>query len=530
MSHVTDHDDRELARLGYKQRLNRTLGLGSAFAVSYGFVAILLGIVQLFFLGFGSAGPAFFWAYPIVGVLQFMSALCLAEMAGQVPVAGSLYQWARQVATSRFVPWLTGWFLVAALLVTMGICGPTMQALLTTLSSKFQLVGGSADVGSATTHNGAVNAIILGSILIAVLTFINIVGVRWAARALAVAITIELATVAAVVIGLVAHITRGPGIVFATHGTGAGHSWGWFGAFLIGTISAAYVFFGFESAATLAEETKDPRRTAPRAMLRSLAVSVPCGIVLVALGLMAVKDVHAEELGTIGFPYLVQSTLGTTMGNIVLIGVVVAVLGAGIAVQATGGRIIFAMARDGQLPFSRRLAHVSPRWKTPTAPILLTAVAGELVMLLNYGNPRIFSTIASLLTLLFYICYLMLLGALLASRRRGEWPPDRSGAHFSLGRWGLPINVIAVLSTVAIIVNVAWPRAAVFGSDHWYLQYGAFVLVGLLLIIGVPYYLAVQRGRRAEVMPEHRPDAGDGLRAETAPAVTPVFADGAVDL
>jgi urea carboxylase system permease len=512
MSNGSAHDradSSDLARFGYKQRLERSLGLWSAFALSYGWVAILTGISALFFFGFVAAGPAFFWAYPVVGAIQLLTALCLAEMAGQVPVEGSMYQWARHVTTSRFIPWIAGWFLIAAMLVTITVIGPTLQQVLTLVNSSFQLVGGSADIGTATTHNGAINAIILGGIALVVITTVNVVGVRWTARVTNVIVSIELTACILVCVALAAHITRGPGVVFQTHGTGVGQAWGWFGAFLIATIAGAYVFFGFENAAMLAEETHNPRKNAPRAMLRSLGVSIIIGILLAGLGLMAVKNINAKELGTSGFPYLVQSTIGHTLGNIVLIAVAISVTGAVTAIEATGVRIIFAMARDGRIPFSRPLAHVSPRLHTPVLTTLFAAAVAMALLVLNYGNPRIFSTLGAVAILLFYICYLLVIAPMLVARLRGQWPREDHGEHFSLGRWGLPINIAAVLSTLAVIVNVAWPRAAVYGNDHWYLQYGALVVVGLLLVVGVPYYLLVQRHRTGAPVAEHLADVRD---------------------
>jgi hypothetical protein len=90
MSHYSGDDDSHLVRFGYKPRLQRSLGVWHAFSVSYGWVAILTGISALFYLGYGNGGPAFFWVYPIVGLITALIALCMAEMAGQVPVEGSI--------------------------------------------------------------------------------------------------------------------------------------------------------------------------------------------------------------------------------------------------------------------------------------------------------------------------------------------------------------------------------------------------------------------------------------------------------
>ena len=74
-------DDRQdLARSGYRQELERTLGRFSSFAASFSYLSILTGVFQFFYLGFGFGGPAFFWTWPIFFTGQFLVALCFAEL------------------------------------------------------------------------------------------------------------------------------------------------------------------------------------------------------------------------------------------------------------------------------------------------------------------------------------------------------------------------------------------------------------------------------------------------------------------
>ncbi|MBS1885187.1 MAG: amino acid permease [Actinobacteria bacterium] len=498
-----DRDADDLASFGYRQRLNRRLGAFQAFAVSYGCVAIFAGATGLFYFGYSSGGPAFIWGYPIVGALTVLIGLCLAEAAGRVPLTGSLYQWSRHISPNRFVPWLAGWLFVATLMIVPSVLGPTLQQLLTTVSDAFQLVGGAADVGTATTKDGAINAVILGSIALTAITCVNVIGVKWTGRVTELAVIIELVAVVVVIIGLATQARRGPGVVFETNGTGDAYSSGYFGAMLVALLSAAYVFYAFESAATLAEETTDPRRHGPRAMLRALLLSIAVVTLLVLVALMATKNLHAEELSLTGMPYIVKSTLGAVLGDALLISVAIAVMGAIVAAQATAVRVIFSMARDNQLPFSKQLSQVSDRWKTPVLPTVMVAVVAIGLLFLNYGNPRIFSTITGVVIVLYYVCYLLVVGPMLFARLRGEWPGSDDGAGFSLGRWGLPVNIGAVLAAIAIIVDIAWPRAQVYGNDHWYLQWGAFTFGGLLLLVGTGYYLIVQRHRAPRPLADH---------------------------
>jgi len=503
MLDTRDTDSRELAEFGYVQRLARPLGSFAAFAMSYGFVAVFTAVTALFYFGFSAAGPGFVWGYPLAAIPTVLVCLCLAELAGEIPLTGSLYQWTRALTCSRLVPWLAGWFFLATLLTVMPVIGPTLQAVLTPVFKGLQFVGGSADIGTSTTKDGALNAIILGVVGLMFTTVVNIVGVRWAARVAQAVVIIELIACCIIVVGFAVHIHRGPAVVFQSQGTGAGHATGYFGALLIALVAGAYLYFGFESAATLAEEVRSPRTIAPKTVIRALGLVIVVSILLVVFALMAVPNIKAAQLGTIGMPYIYQAVLGKTVGDILLVCVGVAVLGAITALQATAARVIFAMARNDRLPFSSRLSRVSPRWKTPIAPVVALGIGGCALLFLNYGNTRIFSTIASVGIVLYYISYLFVIATMLRARVRGQWPPARKGPYFSLGRWGFAVNLGAVIGTLALIIDTAWPRGFVYGADHWYLRWGSVTVTVLILVVGLPYFALVIRHRDDEPRPEH---------------------------
>ena len=112
----TDTD--ELAKFGYKQELDRSLGLFSSFAAGFSYISIMTGVFELFFFGFLSGGPAFIWTWPAVFVGQFLVALCFAELAGQYPLAGPVYQWSKQIA-KPFTAFFGGWILTVGSVVTL---------------------------------------------------------------------------------------------------------------------------------------------------------------------------------------------------------------------------------------------------------------------------------------------------------------------------------------------------------------------------------------------------------------------------
>src|SRR5512134_3253266 len=111
-------DDADLAKFGYKQELDRTLGSFATFAAGVSYISILTGTFQLFYFGFAFGGPAYWWSWPMVFVGQLMVALCFAELAGRYPVAGSVYNWSKRLAGTT-TSWLAGWMMFTASVVTL---------------------------------------------------------------------------------------------------------------------------------------------------------------------------------------------------------------------------------------------------------------------------------------------------------------------------------------------------------------------------------------------------------------------------
>jgi len=175
-----------------------------------------------------------------------------------------------------------------------------------------------------------------------------------------------------------------------------------------------------------------------------------------------------------------------------------------LAVHAGGIRMIFTMGRDNRLPFASAIARVHGKSKTPLVPSIVIGVITILLLVLNVGNQRAFFVLTSVAIIMFYIAYLCVTGPLLIARLRGTWPTPEHGPYFNMGRWGLVVNLLAVIFQIGVMINLAWPRPAVYGNDKWYFQWGAFTFVGLLGGVGIVYYLVKLRGRPATVLAEHR--------------------------
>ncbi|MGW1870700.1 APC family permease [Streptomyces mauvecolor] len=492
----SDHDA-ALTELGYKPGLKRTLGNFHTFAAGISYISILTGTFQLFYFGVSFAGPGYWWSWPMVFLGQLMVALCFCELAARFPVAGSVYNWSKYTGGPH-VGWLAGWMMTIATMVSLAAVALAYQLTLPQISSVFQVVGNGTGK-----YDAAANAVLLGTILIVFTTLVNAFGVKLMATINSAGVFIELIAAVVLVGLLAAHITRGPSAIVQTSGFGQGQTLGYFGAFLTASLASAYVMYGFDTASSLGEESIDPARNAPRAILRALVASFTLGGLILLFALLATPDLHAKQLSVDGLQYVVKAALGKTVGLAVLWCVAIAITVCALSVQTAGLRLAFAMARDNNLPAGSKLARLSPRFQTPVLATCLIGFVAIAILVVNINQPQIFSVVTSIAIVMIYVAYLLVTIPMLVQRLRGGWTTATD--HFSLGRLGLPVNILAVLWGCAMTVNLLWPRAEVYnatGPQHWYLRWGGVLFVGVVAVGGFTYYWFVQRGKTG-VLAEH---------------------------
>ncbi|MEV8234261.1 amino acid permease [Rhodococcus sp. NPDC077669] len=470
---------------GYKESLDRSLGKFASFAAGVSYISILTGTFQLFYFGFGTAGPAYLWSWPAVFVGQLCVALCFMELAAKYPVAGSVYNWAKLLGR-RIVGWSAGWLMLTASIVTLAAVALALQLNLPRIWSGFQIIGD----GSGATDFAA-NAVLLGAILIAITTTINALGVRLMAMINSAGVFIELIAAVLIAILLAANITRGPEVFFSTNGYGAGESGGYLGAFLVASLASGYVMYGFDTASSLGEETVEPRRTAPKAIFRAILASFVIGGAILVFAVMAAPDLNDPSLGSPdgSLQSIVESVMWGPLGTVFLICIVIAVFVCSLAVHTAAIRLTFAMARDNALPFGESLAKVNPKTQTPVVPAVTIGVLAIVILVVNIGQPQIFTVLTSIAIIMIYLAYLMVTGPLLVKRIKGEWPQEdlKPGGYFTMGKFGLPVNIAAVVWGAGMALNLAWPREAVYGTP-WYNTFGAFVYIGGILGVGLLWY------------------------------------------
>jgi urea carboxylase system permease len=479
-----------MERFGYRQSLDRSIGAFGSFAAGVSYISILTGTFQLFYFGFGTAGPAYLWSWPMVLVGQLAVALCFMELAAQYPIAGSVYNWSK-LLSSRGVGWSSGWLMLTASIVSLSATVLALQLNLPRLWSGFQIIGDGTGP-----HDFASNAVILGAALIVLTTVINAMGVRLMAMINSAGVFIELIAACFIAIILALHSIRGPAVFFTTHGYGADRSGGFLSAFLVASLASGYVMYGFDTASSLGEETMEPRRTAPRAILRAVLASFVIGGAILVFAILSAPHLDDPQIGSSdgGLQYIVEQVMWGPLAKIFLGCIVVAVSVCALAVHTAAIRLTFAMARDNALPFSEQLARVNPRTQAPIGPAILVGLIAVLILVINIGQPKIFTVLTSIAVIMIYMAYLMVTAPMLKKRIQGQWPPSdvTAGRFFTMGRWGLVVNVTAVLWGAGMALNLAWPRESVYGTP-WFNTWGAFVYIAVILGVGLVWY--VVKGR-----------------------------------
>ncbi|MFT4088041.1 MAG: amino acid permease [Gordonia sp. (in: high G+C Gram-positive bacteria)] len=488
VEHSTPEDAATLEEFGYRQELRRGVGSYASFAAGFSFVSILTTVFALFGLGFGLGGPAFVFTWPIVFVCQLCVCLVFAELSGRFPVAGAIYQWSRRLA-GETVGWFAGWFMLIGYVVSVAALAFAMQSVMPSIWSGFQLVG---DDTSLTSLSGATNGIILGSLTIVACTVIGALGVRLTGRITVIGVTLEMIGVVLIIVAMFATTKRGPGAMLDTGGHGAGGGYIW--AFLASMLMAAYVMYGFDSAAELSEETTNPRKTAPKAIIRALVASGIGGGLMIIAAVMAAPSLDDPRLSAEGIAWVVTSNLDTWLGKLLLAIVAISIFSATLAIQTSAARVMFSMARDGRLPAAKWLARVDRRTGTPIYTGVTVSVLAIAILLLNIGQSSVFTAITSVSVVIVYSAYLMVTVPALIARFRGQSLSGGPGI-MSLGRWGIPVNLIAVVMGAALTVNIAWPRAEVYDPDGQgvFMQYFAFWFAAVTIVAGIVCHRLIHR-------------------------------------
>ena len=333
-----------------------------------------------------NAGPALALSFVIAAVACGLAALCYAELASTVPVAGSAYTFS-YATLGELVAWIIGWDLVLEFTVGAAALSTGFSAY---LQEVLDIVGVTLPAQISSAATGVID---LPAVVVALLvTWMLIRGTKFSSRFNQIVVALKLVVVAAVIVVGIAHIDVSNWTPFIPDAQPAPESSGGFADVplitsllglepavfgLAGVISgAAIVFFavsGFDIVATTAEETKNPQRDVPIGILGSLAIVTVlyAAVSLVVTGLRSYKDIDPDSAAPLADAF--EGAGVSWMPNLISIGACIGLVVVAMILMLGQSRVAFAMARDGLLP--RQLAKVHPTYGTPYRITVITGVA-----------------------------------------------------------------------------------------------------------------------------------------------------------
>jgi amino acid transporter len=464
--------------------LKREFSFVSTLALAFAFISPIVALYSVLGLGLTSAGPAFWWGFAIVLAGQLLVALVFGELGSRWPLVGGTYQWSRRLLGPTY-GWCAGWAYMWTFIIVMAAVAYIASGYLADL------------VGFDDPSNGTL--VLLAIVILIVATLCNVVGRSLLKVVVAISITAEI--LASLVIGtvlLLFHRENSISTIFDSMGTGGDSGAYVFSAGFIAAVAyIGWSFQGFESAGAVAEETKDPERAVPRAIVLSMLL---VGLVVMYAGLaliLAMPDLDAVVAGTIADP--VQETLAFQFGdwivNPFLCLIVLGFTASLIAIQASVSRTVFSQARHDVIPGARWLKRLSAKQALPVNAIITTTTLAACIFPLTGSN--IYVTLVSIGTAGFYVAISFPTVGALICRRRAGW---KTGP-FTLGGLGLAINIAAVIWLAFETINISWPRTP---DAPWYENYGTLLMLGIVTVLGlIAYAIVRERVRDDTDLPGH---------------------------
>ena len=480
-----------LAALGYRQELSRVLSLFDNFSVAFSYLSPMVGIYSLYTLGLATGGPRYIWTIPVVVGCMMLVASVFGELSSEYPLSGALYQYGKYNVGPRY-GWFVGWIYGFALLATVASVDSGAVGYVASLSNIL--------FGTHINESSNVTVFAITGSIIVLSAILNSVGAKIMGQVARFGVYVETIGTFGVFLALAIHgFHQGFTFTFSSQNVeylksnplnvNFGGNW-WTGAALVAILANVYIFFGFESAGDISEETVDAQTQVPKAMRNALLYGGIASFVLV-LGLVLATPAAGIAGVVSGGINSILGALPPWLQDFFLLMVIIAFFSCGTAVQGAGARVAFALARDGALPFSAQIRTISPRFHTPANAILVGAIvpfAFLLLVLINPSKPvhvlwfdypanvNALYALVSFATSGIYLAFFLTVFGALVARVRG-WKP--SGAY-TLGRWGTAVTIGAALYLFLMLLNIVWPGPLSGGRAVF--NYGWITLLVMAII------------------------------------------------
>ena len=361
-----DNDSKELAKFGYKQDLKRSMRKFSSFAVSFSLISILTGIFANFHFGFSEVGNFIPFSWTIVFVGQFIVALIMAELSVNFPISGYGYQWTYRLVGPK-LGFTTGWLLLLQFLTGFpGICKALSMLVSDLIFQNFNI---------------NISSLLISVIVILIVTFIHLKGINLVSTINNLGVITEILGIFILITFLVYFLFKKSDLDILYNLNNLTLSDFTLKSFALSILLGAWCLTGFEAAADMSEETKNPKFTVPKSIKYSLVSSGFLGLIIILLSTVFLSTNNYQNLNNNYLTDMLQFEFGAPIYLTTLFFIIIAIFACAVACMATASRLIFSMSRDSILPKSKWLSFVDKN-KSPSNSLIFIGVISTLFIII----------------------------------------------------------------------------------------------------------------------------------------------------
>lgn len=442
-----------LEERGIMQETKRHFGSLVTFGISSSICSVIVGIIPLYGQSIKSGGPGvMIWGFIIVGLFALTHACCLAEMASTYPTAGTLFDWSFLVGGPEwgpFLSWMTAWLNMLGQVASIGAA----------------IYAASLEVVSLATLLGPVDVLSNQPVIFGVFTSLllfagvsNIFTEQVLTRVSVLGVVTHLFGCIFIMVFVLAFAPslQSGSFVFTDYENMTGID-STFSVYLIGTLSAATTYTGYDAAASIAEETVHSQNS-PRAIVLAVATTILLGSALIITLNFSIQDVSAlvsADDGANVFNMLVLQTVGSSSAVAFHFVLFLAMQCAACANMTSVSRLIYSFSREGALPFSSFWGTMNTDYNSPIRAVILATLLTWLLGVVGWQGD-IFPVFFSLSTVAYYASYFLPV----ISRVTIGWYKNYECGEFTLGCLSRPMCIVSSCFCCFIVVVLCLPLTA----------------------------------------------------------------------
>ncbi|CDM36780.1 hypothetical protein DTO013E5_2893 [Penicillium roqueforti] len=477
---MTNIDDLELEAAGYEAAMPRRFSKWSLGALSFTLTCTWLGTGSAIGIGLTEASSGgTIWALPIAGVMTTIVSIGMAELASAYPVAGAQYYWSFMVAREDYRPFasfVNGWMSVIGWWLSSGSVANFVASMVLDIT-----VAWYPDYDPKQWH-----AYLIYVCLIWLAAAINILMANWIPlyNKLMFVLAVLTLTSTTIVLFVVTKDHASGSAIFTDTTNRTGWSSDGF-AFMLAVANSVFAYLGSDCGAHMCEEIPNPSKNVPKVMIYPLLAGFVTTLPFAAALLYATPDIDAVLHTVTGLPLfdIYYNGTGSRVAASILMAFFAFLFFSNLVANATtASRTIWAVSRDGALPYSGYWQRVHPGMQVPIHALLLSAVFVSLYGLIFLGSSTAFSAMVNA-AVVFLQTSCVLPQAVLLWRGRYRVLPAR---YFDLGQYGSTINAISVLWVVFLDIIYCFPTEIPVTPEN--MSYVSVVCTGLVCFVIVLWH------------------------------------------